>query len=181
MQRPSPPSAAPWRGVSDKVIGRHSSISPKFFSESGTGVPQDHIQANFWTSLAASNDDTEATRKLESWPGSTGKARHSPSSGQAAAKTQCRGAASLLQEAGLRASELCGSEQRDTQAAFRRARDWFRAPQVDTLNKDEAVVIATKLVSRLAQRLDLMADQEARLTETLPYACVQILTETVEK
>lgn len=88
---------------------------------------------------------------------------------------------SLLQEAGLCASELRGSEQRDAQAAFRRAHDWFRAAQVDSLSKDEAAVIARRLVSRLAQRVDLTADQEARLTEALRCACVQILTETVEK
>ncbi len=88
---------------------------------------------------------------------------------------------SLLQEAGLRAFELRGSAQRDAQAAFRRAHDWFRAAQVDALSKDEAGVIAGRLVSRLAQRVDLIADQEARLTEALRYACVQILTDTVEK
>lgn len=54
--------------------------------------------------------------------------------------------------------------------------DWYRAADIDRLSVEEAVIIAERVVRRLAAKATLDAERSARLAKSIARACERILT-----
>ena len=84
----------------------------------------------------------------------------------------------LLHDAGLDASQSDG-ETADLRELERDDR-WVRAGGLDDLSREEAGVIANRLVRRLGRQVLLSPEKQAALSAAIEAACAEILTETAE-
>lgn len=77
---------------------------------------------------------------------------------------------------------VCGEKVVDVQErralldALARGDGWYRGVQVDELSREEAVIIATRVVERFQQRASLDPDQARRLADAIAEACDCVLT-----
>jgi hypothetical protein len=80
---------------------------------------------------------------------------------------------SLLQKWDVTATELSREEQAQAANEFDSQAGWYRAETLDQLSKEEAAIIAARIIGRIQQKTEL-SDTKA---ETLRTAMTNILTE----
>lgn len=68
------------------------------------------------------------------------------------------------------------SECRSLNESLAARGDWYRAADIDRLSLEEAVIIAERVVRRLAAKATVDAERSARLAKSIAGACERILT-----
>jgi hypothetical protein len=109
----------------------------------------------------------------QAWLNATGTVLAVVWAGNDGQETRRKAVQAVFEKNGLTAAEL-DSEARDTELkSFLSADPWYRAAEVDTLSKQEAAIVAARLVRRVQAKVEVSAETAKTLEAGLTQAIIK--------